>query len=152
MGIPIKFYSWFAIPRHVMADRGGIPTEFDKHAPPAMRLYLRLCKLRRNPSLTVEISNTDLMELTGLKEKTFRRARQSLVEWGLISDGPVDSTGEIHLYEIQQPSNPAWQVPESSVIGIAMAPRLDTTVVPISRESMMSALNPLMSLKGNADA
>jgi len=131
-----------------MAEPSASPTEFDKHGPPAMRLYLRLLKIRRNPSVSVEITNVKLMQLTGLKDKTFRRARQNLADWGLISFEPLDAMATNYRYVIEQPDNPAWKIARPVVprIGLALTP--DVSVVPISHESLFAALSPAPSLKG----
>lgn len=150
MATPVKFSSWFPVPRHIMGDIGGTPTEFDKNAPAEMRLYLRLLKIRRNPKVTVEISNAKLMEMTGLKDRTFRRARKSLVEWGLIADEPIDSTGEGHRYVLLEPflPDPPNEVKESLGGGLALP--VDCVAELISHDVLFRTLDRPATLEGKA--
>jgi hypothetical protein len=134
-----------------MADLGGTKTEFDKHAPAEMLLYLRLLKLRRNPSVLIESSNADLQKLTGLTERTFRRARLRLVNWGLITDVALGKIGEVHRYEIIEPEQPYRPDGTDSALCSPCA-AVDIDVVPISQEKLLTVLSPVATLKGKDSA
>src|ERR1700722_16513287 len=92
----IIYASWFSVPRGIMRKDADSPrTVFDKYGSPEMRLYFHLQKVRRPDAEFVEMSNADLMRLVGLPERTFRRARASLVECELITYEAMDGRREM---------------------------------------------------------
>lgn len=134
----INYTSWFAVPRGIMRKDAESPrTMFDRFAPPEMRLYLHLQKLRRPNEASVEIRNVDLMRLVGLYREEFYRARASLVEFELLTHEAIDGRGQTHRYRFTEHSTHA---PDPG----------DLYAVPVPCEVMDAVLNPPARLAGKA--
>lgn len=121
-------------------DADSPRTMLDRFAPPEMRLYLHLQKLRRPNEASIEVRNVDLMRLVGLYREEFHRTRSALVEYEVLTHKPVDRRGQTHRYTFVENGTHESEHGDSEL-----------QVVPVPREVMDVALNPSINLEGKKE-